>query len=116
MKLQDTIFDAIRQAMPADAHIDITSSVSSFHVTVAWPLNDDLERPHKMSKTISIHVSHEAAQDFATAPEHLQSQVRNRVTRFLQTRLSTFDQNHNAPRNVPPPVERWDITTQTLFG
>jgi hypothetical protein len=116
MKLQDTIFDVIRQAMPADAQIDITSSVSCFYMRVTWPLNDDPERPHKMSKTISIHVSHEAAQDFASASEHLRAQVRNRVEHFLLARLASFDPNHNAPRNVPPPVERWDITTHTLFG
>jgi hypothetical protein len=68
MQLRDTIFDAIRRAMPADAHMDITSSFSSFYVSVAWPLHDDPSRPNKTSKTIAIHVSHEAAQDFANAP------------------------------------------------
>jgi len=116
MELREEIFSTIRRAMPADAQLDIVTSISAFYVNVAWPLNDDPDRPHKMSKTISIHVTHEAAQDFANAPEHLQSQVRERVQRFLQAKLAGFDPRHNAPRNAPPPSERWDITTSTLFS
>jgi hypothetical protein len=115
MELQDTIFGAIRQVMPADARMDIHPSLSTFYVSVAWPLNDEPERPNKMSKTISIHVSHEAAQDFANASEPRRSQVHNRVERYLRTRLAAFDPKNDTPRHAPPPVERWDITTQTLF-
>lgn len=116
MSLREEIFSAIRQAMPADAQMDIISSSSSFYVSVAWPLNDDPERPNKMSKTISIHVSHEAAQDYANAPENIQPQVRGRLQRFLHEKLRAFDPSHRNARDVPPPVERWDITTSTLFG
>jgi hypothetical protein len=68
-----------------------------------------------MSKTISIHVTHEAAQDYANTPEHLQSQVHGRVQRFLHAKLMAFNPSHNNPKDVPPPVERWDITTSALF-
>lgn len=114
MGLQETIFDAIRRSMPADAHVDISSSESRFFVSVAWRLNDDPDRPNKMSKTISIHVTHEAAQDFASAPEHIQAQVSSRIDRFLRTNLASFDPRHDTPRDKAPPVVRWDITTSTL--
>jgi hypothetical protein len=116
MEFRDTIFKVIQQAMPVDAHIDIHSSLSSFYVSVAWRLNNDPSRPNKMSRTICIHVSHEAAQDFANVSENQQSQAYARITRFLQAKLASFEPNHDAPRHAPPPAERWDITTDTLFG
>lgn len=116
MALREEILSAIRRAMPTDAQLNITSSISVFYVSVGWLLNDDPTRPNKMSKTISIHVTHEAAQDYANAPEHLQSEVSGRVQKFLHDKLRAFDPSNNNPRDVPPPVERWDITTSTLFG
>ena len=116
MIIREEIFSSIRQAMPADAQMDIIGSSSSFYVSVAWPLNDDPERPNKMSKTISIHVSHEAMQDYANTHENIYPEVRGRLQRFLREKLRAFDPSHCNPRNVPPPVERWDITTSTLFG
>lgn len=102
--------------MPTSARIDITGSLAGLVVEISWPLNDDPNRFHKMSKAIAIYVSYEAAQDFADASEDVRSRVRGRVEHFLQTRLAAFDPTHNALKHVPPPTERWDITTQTIFG
>ncbi|MFZ6028619.1 MAG: hypothetical protein ACOYYS_12955 [Chloroflexota bacterium] len=63
MNFQDEIVNAIRQAMPSDANIQVVGGIGSLRVGVSWKLNDDPERPNKMSKTISIVVSDEAAQD-----------------------------------------------------
>jgi hypothetical protein len=102
--------------MPADAEIRVVSSPFGFDVAVSWKLNDDLERPNKMSKTISIHVSHEVVQDFSNASEHGQTDAYRRLNSFLSQKLANLDPRHNAPRHESPPVEQWFIDTNLLFG
>jgi hypothetical protein len=113
---QDEVVNAIRQIMPADAEIQVVNLTLGFYVGVSWRLNDDPERPNKMSKTISINVSHEAAQDFTSALEHDQADAYRRLNRFLSKNLANFDPRHNAPRHESPPVEQWFIDTNLLFG
>ena len=116
MEFQNEVMSTIRQVMPADAEIQVVSSTFDFNVGVSWRLNDDPERPNKMSKTIRIHVSHEAAQDFASASEHGQEDAFRRLNSFLSQKLANFDPKHNAPRHESPPVEQWFIDTNLLFG
>ena len=115
MEFQDEIVNAIRQAMPTDAEIQLVSSISGFDVGVSWRLNDDPDRPNKMAKTILIHVSHEAAQDFASASPHNQADAHRRVISFLSQKLADFDPTNNAPSYVALPVERWVINANLLF-
>ncbi len=118
MAFPDEIADAIRKAMPVDAEIQVANSSSGpgFDVSVSWMLNDDPERPNKPSRIISIHVSREASQDFASASTHSQADAYRRVTSFLSQRLANFDPKHNVPRHESPPVERWVIDSNLLFG
>ena len=83
MTFEDQILQAIKAAMPADAKILVVPGIESLRVCVSWKLNDDPERPNKMSKTISICVSHEAAQDFASASAANQGAAYSRVLAFL---------------------------------
>lgn len=116
MGFQDEVVSVIRQVMPADAEIQVNSSTFGFDVGVSWRLNDDPERPNKMSKTILICVSHEAAQDFTSALARDQADACSRLNSFLSQKLANFDPKHNAPRHEPPPVEQWLIDTNLLFG
>ena len=116
MLLEDQILQAIRAAMPANAEIRVIPGIDSFHVGVSWKLNDDPERPNKMSKTISICVSHEAAQDFASASAANQGVAYRRVSEFLSAKLAQFDPQHNVPRHETPPVEKWVINSAVLLG
>lgn len=116
MGFKDEVVNAIRQIMPTDAEIQVVNSTLGFDVGVSWKLNDDPERPNKMSKTISIHVSHEAAHDFTSAVAHGQADAYRRLNSFLSQELANFDPGHNAPRHEPPPVEQWFIDTNLLFG
>ena len=116
MPLEDQILQAIQAAMPASAEIRAIPGINSLNVGVSWQLNDDPERPNKMSKTISICVSHEAVQDFASASAANQGAAYRRVSEFLSTKLAQFDPQHNAPRHESPPVEKWVITSAVLLG
>lgn len=102
--------------MPANAEIQIIQATGGFSVGVSWKLNDDPERPNKMSKTISITVSSEAAEDFASALGQNQQEAYQRVNAFLSQKLANFDPNHDVPKYESPPVEKWVITTNVLNG
>ena len=116
MHLDDQILQAIKATMPASAEIRVLPGIESLIVGVSWPLNDDPERPNKMSKTISIHVSHEAAQDFASASAANQGATYNRIQAYLQAKLAQFDPQHNVPRYESPPVEQWVISSEVVLG
>lgn len=116
MSFEDQILQAIKAAMPADAEIQVTPGIGSLNVGVSWKLNDDPERPNKMSKTIAICVSHEAAQDFASASAANQSGAYRRVSAFLTQKLARFDPTHNAPKNEAPPIEQWTISSEVVVG
>jgi hypothetical protein len=111
MSIREHTLQAIRAAMPPEAEIWVIPGIGEFTVGVSWKLNDDPERPNKRSKTISICVSDEAAEDFETASAVDQGAAYGRVAAFLSKKLATFDPQHNVPRHVPPPVERWVITS-----
>lgn len=116
MGFQDEIINAIKQAIPAGANINVVGGIGEFRVGASWKLNDDPERPNKMSKTISIIVSDEAVQDFASASAQNQCKAYNRVNQFLSQKLANFDPSHNKPKYNPAPVEEWVINNYVLFG
>jgi hypothetical protein len=113
---EDQIVEVIRAAMPNGSDIRVVPSVEAVEVCVSWKLNDDPERPNKMSKTIRITVSREAADDFASASGASREEAFRRVSGYLAQRLREFDPKHNVPRDEPPPVEQWVITTNLLNG
>lgn len=116
MTFNDQIFQAIKVIMPANAEINVVSGVREFNVRVSWKLNDDPERPNKMSKTILICVSSEAADDFANMSAADQRVAYERVSQFLSAKLAQFDPQHNVSRYDTPPVVRWVITSEVLNG
>lgn len=116
MSFENQIIQAITAAMPHNAEIQVVPGIGAINVDVSWKLNDDPERPNKMSKTISICVSHEAAQDFANASAIDQGAAYPRVAAFLSAKLATFDPQHNIPKNEMLPVEKWVINSAVVLG
>jgi hypothetical protein len=116
MPMEDAILGIIKATMPGDAEIQVVSGVGALNIGVSWKLNDDPERPNKMSKTIRICVSHEAAQDLNSAAQHQQTSALRRVSYFLAQKFSQFDPRHDTPKNLPPPVETWIIDTKVIGG
>jgi len=116
MALKSEIVETIRHMMPSNAEIQVVEEGNGFSVGVAWKLNDDLERPNKMSKTISIHVSSEVAQDFENVSGREKAEAYRRLSEFLSRKLAEFEPHHDTQKYKPPPVERWLIDTKLLFG
>jgi len=116
VEFQDKIVNAIRRVMPTTANLSVEGGIDSFRVGISWRLNDDPERQNKMSKTISLVISEEAAQDFASASVQNQDKAYNRINHFLSQKLANFYPSHNVPRFNTPPVEEWVINSHVLFG
>ena len=116
MVFGNQILDAIKQIMPTDSEITSANSKSGIDVSVCWKLNDDPERPNKMSKTISIHCSQDAVNDYESAPPHNQAEAYRRIVSFISQKLDSFNPTHNASRNEMPPVELWVIDSTLLFS
>lgn len=116
MSLAIQILQVIKAAMPAGAEIVLVPGIETLKVDVSWKLNDEPERPNKMSKTISICVSHEAEQDFASASNANQGAAYNRLFAFLSLKLAQFEPQQNALRHEVPPVEQWVIDSAVVFG
>jgi hypothetical protein len=116
MAFEDQILQAIEAAMPQGAQVRVVPGVGTLNAAVSWKLNDDPERPNKMSKTIAISVSHEAAQDFESAMAANQAAAYQRVATFLTQKLAQFDPSHDTPKYEAPPVEHWTITSAVVNG
>lgn len=116
LTFENQILQAITAAMPHDAEIQIAPGIDALNIGVFWKLNDDPSRPHKMSKTISVCVSHEAAQDFSNASATAQDAAYQRIAAFLSAKLATFDPQHDAPIGQMPPVEKWVINSAVVLG
>ena len=114
MYLEDRILQAIKNAMPSNAEFCEAHGNGAFYVGVSWKLNNDPERPNKMSKPISIRVSIEAAQDFSSASAQVQEATLDRLVAFLSEKLTTFDPEHNVPKHEAPPVEEWIVSSSIV--
>ena len=116
MSFENQILQAIKSAMPQNAEIQVVQGSRELNVGVSWRLSDNPERPNKKSKTISICVTHEAAQDFASASSADQEAAYQRVVTFLSAKLAHFDPQHDAPRYEAPPVEKWVVNSAVVLS
>jgi len=87
MPIENQIIKVIKTVVPANAEVHRVQGVDALNIEISWRLNDDPERPNKMSKTIEICVSHEAAADFESASSANQSRASQRVRAFLEKNL-----------------------------
>jgi hypothetical protein len=114
MSMHEKLLQAIQVVTPPGAEIKTKNGIDGIGFSVSWLLGDDPERPNKRSKTIVISVSHEAAQDYETAPNSADAGAR--LQRILAENFANFDPNHDTAKYEPPPVERWVIRSDMLFG
>src|SRR3979490_1568438 len=99
--------------LPEDARI-LTSSDSDVIILATWRLSSDALRPNKRSRMLRIAISKEALEDYARGSNGTRLASDTRFTAWLQTRLSSFDPNHDAPLGVEPPPVTWMLDTLEL--
>lgn len=116
MTFDDQMMQAIRDTMPANSDIRVARGIELVKYHVSWKLNNDPERPYKMSKTISICFSPQAIEEFSNVPAAQQDSVYKRITEFLAENLTKFDPQHDATKNEAAPSEQWIISPAVLLG
>jgi hypothetical protein len=117
MSATTDVVTAIRQNMPAHAEQYLTQTDSSgAALTIHWKLGADKARPNKYSKTIVVLIPRELLEDFSNYPSNMQKVALERIRAYIGARVAPFDPNHDAPREVQPPVENWPIHTGDSFG
>lgn len=116
MQVQELVIEVLARLLPEDSVIRQRTSGGSVLISADWPLHTDPARPNKSSREITVEVTREAIQDFTTLPAPDEPQAKRRIERFVRSRLSAFEPNHNAPRSKPPPTETWVIDTETILG
>jgi hypothetical protein len=112
----ERIVESIHHVMPENAEFQEVQGSGAINIRVAWKLNNDPARPHKMSKIILVCVTHEAAQDFKDASGVAQEVAYNHVSKFLATKLASFEPNHDTPQYERSPIEQWTISSKILLG
>ena|SRR5689334_922321 len=117
MGISQKIIAAIMEQMPKNVQYSVTESDFSGAVLhVNWKLNNDTNRPNKASKTIVIFLTRELLEDFPDYPAQMQEDALKRIGASIRSRLKTFDPEHTASRYQEPPVVRWEINTEEIFG
>lgn len=117
MKPSESIVDAIMNQMPAHADKYLSDTgVSGFVLSIHWKLNNDPKRPNKDSKTITIYIPEELLEDFPNYPPHMQQSALEKLKKFIAQKLKYFEPDHSASRYEQPPVEKWSIPLEQLFG
>ncbi len=111
MSVEQTISQIMDSVFPAHAEIHINEQIESFQAGISWNLNNDPERPNKKSKTIILNISREVLEDLPNVPPAKQEECFEKISSYLQQRLSDFDPEHSAPYGQPAPAETWVINT-----
>lgn len=116
MSASTTVVDEIMKCMPKDAEKSQVQHGSCLALSIYWKLKNDPERPNKYSKTIVILIPKELIDDFPNYPSNMQQSALTKLASYISNQLKAFDPNHNAPRYIQPPTEKWVITIEDLFG
>jgi hypothetical protein len=70
-------------------------------------------RPNKRSRPIEICISQETQEDWQGAARNEDREAMDeRIVQYVEQRLAAFNPNHEVPRHVPVPAERWVITSE----
>ena len=110
MSFKDELEHTVASAMPDNAEINGRDRDGGMDLFVMWPLENDPDRVNKMSKTIHLWVTREVFEDLSEASDRAQTDALQRLEAFLAAKLGQFNPDHDTPREVPVPVERWTVT------
>lgn len=109
-------FEVVKSVMPTDAKYIRNEQSDDYALSISWDLNTDPERPNKQSKVIALVISKEATEDFGELPSSMKENALERLRSILNSKLSSFEPDHNTPYNMPGPVEKWVISSSELLG
>jgi hypothetical protein len=119
MKFHDQVRQILTVLLPPNACVmerpPSPREPASIEFEVSWPLNCDLRRPFKMSRTIHLRIGHEVVEEFRMMTTPVQLRAYQAISHFLVTRLGAFRPDHDFPKHLCPPVEHWEIDCSVIF-
>lgn len=119
MKFHDQVRQILTVLLPPSACVverpASPREPASIEFDASWPLNCDLRRPFKMSRTIHLRIGHEVVEEFGMMTTPVQLRAYQAISRFLVTRLGAFHPDHDSPKHRAPPVEHWEIDCSVIF-
>jgi len=104
----ETWIELIRPLFPPDVKIE-TDEENGFILRINWKLKNDRDRPNKPSRLIRVIISEEAIEDCNNF-----NKAGSRFREVIENKLSTFNPEHDNPRDLGPPIEEWEISTFDL--
>lgn len=109
---RNRLLELIKPRFPkkADLRTSDDASPRSLCVRIDWCLKNDPGRPNKRSKLIDLRLSEEFVEDYEDGTSGIRTSMENRLVEFVTTMLRSFDPDHDAPRDVPPPQVVWIMT------
>jgi hypothetical protein len=106
--------DLVTRTFPNHAEIMRADHDGDFRLIIDWRLGSDPQRPNKRSKSIELCISEEAVSDYANSNERQRRAADAGLARYLKEQLASFDPEHETPREIVPPRERWVVTTAMI--
>jgi len=74
---------------------------------ISWKLNNDENRPNKLSRIILVIIPCESIED--SDYKNRKQIVQERFKSFIQKKYVKFNPDHDVSRYKPPPTEEWLI-------
>lgn len=109
--MKDHFESILRPLFRKDAHFrHVGLHASGLLYLVDWKIPEK-GRPNKRSRPIEIYFSVETQEDYKDAPhQQNREEMDRRIIDYVERKLTAFDPNHNIPRELPVPAERWVIS------
>ena len=112
--LRDHWESLLLPVFPDGTDFDIDANTSDFRAKVRWKVGTDPDRPNKMSKTIFIIVSAEAASSYANKNDAQRQADDGKLRDFVEANLARHDPDHDTPKEVAPPAVEWIAGSSVL--
>ena len=106
--------ELVISAFSSDADVNVNPFTDDFVAEISWPI-PTAERPNKRSKTVKLVISREAIYGYYDKEdESRRDQDKQKVEKWIRNKLESFEDDHDVPRDQPPPEVAWIIGTEVL--
>lgn len=112
--LRDHWESLLLPVFPDGTDFDIVANASDFRAEVRWKVGTDPDRPNKMSKTIFIIVSAEAASSYANKNDAQRQADDGKLRDFVEANFARHDPDYDTPKGVAPPAVEWIAGSSVL--
>lgn len=96
----------LRPLFPNATQFERIPAFDGVRFRVSWKLENNLNRPSKLSRTIIIVLPQEVLEDYRDDPPS-QAGTEKRIKNSVTGKLAKFNPDHDTPKHQSVPVEKW---------